>query len=134
MGGGGRARWRGCGGGGGWVGRRRGGGVVGGRGGRGGRGWRGGWGAGLRWWGGGGEAVGMEGERRQRESRRRREIVDLIDMAFLGLNLIGSRSILSLFRGGAALTYSGDGRWSAGNFAVKHGRGSTGGKGWVTET
>src|SRR5260370_42576059 len=54
-------------------------------------------------WSAGEAAVAMEGERRQRESGRRRETLDLIDIAFLGLNLIGSRSILSLFRGGAGV-------------------------------
>jgi hypothetical protein len=33
----------------------------------------------------------MEGASAQRESRRRNEILALIDMAFLGWNMIGSR-------------------------------------------
>jgi hypothetical protein len=42
-------------------------------------------------WSAGEAAVAMEGASAQRESRRRNEILALIDMAFLGWNMIGSR-------------------------------------------
>jgi hypothetical protein len=45
----------------------------------------------------------MEGVSVQTESRRRNEILVLIDMAVLGLNLMVRGSILSLFRGGAGV-------------------------------
>jgi hypothetical protein len=41
-------------------------------------------------WSDGAAAVAAEGMSVQRESRRRNEILALIDMAVLGLNLIGS--------------------------------------------
>ena len=64
-----------------------------------------------------------------------KEILALVVMAVLGLNLIGFEApSYRCFVEERALTYSGEGRWSAGNFAAKHGRRSTGEKGWAEET
>jgi hypothetical protein len=54
-------------------------------------------------WSVGFAAVAMEGVRVQTESRRRNEILALIDMAILELNSLVRGSILSLFRGGAGV-------------------------------
>src|SRR5207302_10499288 len=64
-------------------------------------------------------AIALSGLRTQRESRRRNEILALIDMTILGLNLIGSTGpSYRCFVEERGLTYSGEGRWSAGNFAA----------------
>jgi hypothetical protein len=56
----------------------------------------------------------------QRESRRRSERGALMVMAVLGLNLIGSTGpSYRCFVEWRAVTYSGEGRWSAGKFAAK---------------
>jgi hypothetical protein len=78
-------------------------------------------------WSVGEAAAAMEGASAQRESRRTNEILTLIDMAFLGWNMIGSRLHLIVlscrcFVEERGLTYSGEGRTSADNFAAKHGR------------
>jgi hypothetical protein len=62
----------------------------------------------------------MGGVRVQTESRRRNEILAWIVMEVLGLNLIGSTGpSYRCFVEGRAVTYSGEGRWSAGKFAAK---------------
>jgi hypothetical protein len=71
-----------------------------------------------------GEAAAAMGASAQRESRRRNEILALMDMAFLGLKMIGSRLHLIVvscrcFVEERGLTYSGEGRWSAGKFAAR---------------
>jgi hypothetical protein len=71
-------------------------------------------------WSVGVAAVAMGGVSVQTESRRRNEILALIDMAFLGLNLIGSTApSYRCFMEEQAVTYSGEGRWSTGKFAAK---------------